>query len=112
MVAGTVAPDSSLCVRVDGVGDDTALAGIQRLVAEAEASKSKSRPWPTGPPRYSSTSPPGAATSFVVWTALGEGSGILRTVTVLVIACPHALGLAIPLVIACRLRSRPGAASS
>ena len=64
--------------------------------------------WPTAPPRCSSTWPPAPPWSpFVAWWALGDADdAVVRTVTVLVIACPHALGLAIPLVIAsCRPRS-------
>jgi P-type Cu2+ transporter len=101
VVAGTVATDSALRIRVDKVGDDTALAGIQRLVAEAEASKSRAQ----------ALADRAAAllfyvallagfVTFAVWSALGHtDDAYLRTITVLVIACPHALGLAIPLVI-------------
>jgi Cu2+-exporting ATPase len=102
VVAGTVATDSAVRVRVDAVGADTALAGIQRLVGEAQESKSRSQAladraagllfW------FALTA--GVLTA-VVWSVLGEpGEAVERTVTVLVIACPHALGLAIPLVIA------------
>ena len=58
VVAGTVSTDSSIRVRVTAVGDDTALAGIQRLVAEAQASNSRPRFSPTGSPNGCSTSPP------------------------------------------------------
>ncbi|MDZ7733531.1 MAG: hypothetical protein U5R31_10950 [Acidimicrobiia bacterium] len=59
VVAGTVATDSSLRVRVAAVGDDTALAGIQRLVSEAqESALADARPWPTASPPSSSTWPP------------------------------------------------------
>jgi Cu2+-exporting ATPase len=101
VVAGTVATDSALRVRVDAVGDDTALAGIQRLVAEAEASKSRAQALAdraAGLLFYIAVIA-GAAT-FVTWSLLGEtNKAFVRTVTVLVIACPHALGLAIPLVV-------------
>ncbi|WP_444961933.1 heavy metal translocating P-type ATPase [Nocardiopsis sp. M1B1] len=102
VVAGTVATDSSVRVRVDAVGEDTALAGIQRLVSEAQESRSRSQ----------ALADRAAALLFwfalvaavltaAVWTLLGEATeAVERTVTVLVIACPHALGLAIPLVIA------------
>ncbi|MFE6388407.1 heavy metal translocating P-type ATPase [Nocardiopsis dassonvillei] len=102
VVAGTVATDSAVRVRVDAVGEDTALAGIQRLVSEAQESRSRSQ----------ALADRAAALLFwfalvaavltaAVWTLFGEVTeAVERTVTVLVIACPHALGLAIPLVIA------------
>src|SRR3954447_3560341 len=100
VVAGTVATDTSVRVRVDAIGEDTALAGIQRLVAEAESSRSRAQALADRAAAllfYLATAA-GVAT-FVVWTLLGEvDDAITRTVTVLVISCPHALGLAIPLV--------------
>jgi Cu2+-exporting ATPase len=102
VVAGTVSTDSALRVRVDAVGEDTALAGIQRLVAEAQASGSRAQVLAD---RFAAmlfyvAAAAGLAT-FAVWWALGDvDDAVVRTVTVLVIACPHALGLAIPLVIA------------
>ena len=102
VVAGTVATDSGLRVEITAVGDDTALAGIRRLVTEAQNSSSRAQ-------RIADRA---AALLFwfalvagiitaVVWTALGlPDQGVVRTITVLVIACPHALGLAIPLVVA------------
>jgi Cu2+-exporting ATPase len=101
VVAGTVSTDSSIRVRVDAVGDDTALAGIQRLVAEAQASSSRAQVLAD---RFAAllfyvASVAGLIT-LIAWLTLGDGDdAIVRTVTVLVIACPHALGLAIPLVI-------------
>ncbi|GAB3966318.1 heavy metal translocating P-type ATPase [Plantactinospora veratri] len=102
VVAGTVATDSAIRVRIDAVGDDTALAGIQRLVAQAQRSSGRAQvladrfaAWLF----YVATAT--AVITFVVWSALGDvDEAVVRTVTVLVIACPHALGLAIPLVIA------------
>jgi len=102
VAAATVALGSAVRVRVDAVGDDTALAGIQRLVAQAQQSRSRAQAiadraaaW-----LFWVAIASGLAT-FVVWLLLGEvDDAIARTVTVLVIACPHALGLAIPLVIA------------
>jgi Cu2+-exporting ATPase len=102
VVAGTVSTDSAIRVRVDAVGDDTALAGIQRLVEEAQASRSRAQALAD---RFAAllfyVATAAGATTFIVWTALGEtDQAVERTVTVLVIACPHALGLAIPLTIA------------
>ena len=102
VVAGTVSTDSSVRVRVDAVGDDTALAGIQRLVADAQASRSRAQALAD---RFAAllfyVATAAAAVTFVAWTVAGSiDDAITHTVTVLVIACPHALGLAIPLVIA------------
>ncbi|MBX0299082.1 copper-translocating P-type ATPase [Cryobacterium sp. 1639] len=101
VVAGTVATDTALRLRVTAVGDDTALAGIRRLVADAQASSSRAQ-------RLADR-----AAGWLFWFALGTGvltalawtllgspeDAVMRTITVLVIACPHALGLAIPLVV-------------
>ena len=102
VVAGTVATDSALRVEVTAVGDDTALAGIGRLVAQAQASRGRAQVLAD---RFAAllfyVATATAAITFVVWWALGDlDQAVTRTVTVLVIACPHALGLAIPLVIA------------
>ncbi len=102
VVAGTVSTDSSLRVRVDAVGDDTALAGIQRLVADAQASRSRAQALAD---RFAAllfwVALGAAVITFVAWSLVGQADdAITSTVTVLVIACPHALGLAIPLVIA------------
>jgi Cu2+-exporting ATPase len=101
VVAGTVATDSALRVRVDKVGEDTALAGIQRLVAEAEASKSRAQALADrAAALLFYVALLAGAVTFVAWAAFGDAdAAFLRTVTVLVIACPHALGLAIPLVV-------------
>src|SRR5436190_13133566 len=101
VVAGTVATDSSVRVRVQAVGDDTALAGIQRLVAEAQSSQSRAQALAD---RFAAllfyVAAGAALLTFIVWTFAGDmDEAVVRTVTVLVIACPHALGLAIPLVI-------------
>ena len=101
VVAGTVSSDRAIRVRVDAIGDDTALAGIRRLVADAQSSNSRTQALADRAAAalfYVATA--AALVTLVVWSALGDPSaGIVRTVTVLVIACPHALGLAIPLVI-------------
>lgn len=99
--AGTVATDSGVRVVVTATGNDTALAGIQRLVAEAQSSSSRAQ-------RLADIAAGwlfwfaliAAGITAVVWTLLGHpDDAIVRTITVLVIACPHALGLAIPLVV-------------
>ncbi|PWU51265.1 heavy metal translocating P-type ATPase [Micromonospora sp. S4605] len=102
VVAGTVATDSALRVRVDAVGEDTALAGIGRLVAQAQASSGRAQVLAD---RFAAmlfyVATAAALVTFAAWWALGDlDQSVVRTVTVLVIACPHALGLAIPLVIA------------
>ncbi|WP_152275372.1 copper-translocating P-type ATPase [Arthrobacter koreensis] len=102
VVAGTVATDSSLRVRVTAVGANTALAGIQRLVAEAQASSSKAQALADKAAAFLFYFALGAGIiTFIAWLLLGSpNDAVIRMVTVLVIACPHALGLAIPLVIA------------
>jgi Cu2+-exporting ATPase len=102
VVAGTVAAGGSLRVRVSAVGEETALSGIMRLVEAAQASASRAQ----------ALADRAAAILFYValvsgvvtlvfWWLRGDPEGaLIRTATVLVIACPHALGLAIPLVIA------------
>jgi Cu2+-exporting ATPase len=102
VVAGTVSTDSSLRVEIDAVGDDTALAGIQRLVADAQASGSRAQVLAD---RFAAmlfyVASGAAIATFAAWSLAGDMKrAIETTVTVLVIACPHALGLAIPLVIA------------
>jgi Cu2+-exporting ATPase len=101
VIAGTVTTDSGIRVTVAAVGHDTALAGIQRLVTDAQNSSSRAQ-------RIADT-----AAGWLFWLALGAGiitaivwslvgqpdEAVIRTITVLVIACPHALGLAIPLVV-------------
>jgi Cu2+-exporting ATPase len=102
VTAGTVATDSAVRVRVGAVGEETALAGIQRLVAEAQASRSRTQAIADRAAALLFYVAVGAAAAtFAVWALLGDGdAAVIRTVTVLVISCPHALGLAIPLVIA------------
>ena len=101
VIAGTVSTDSSVRVRINAVGDYTALAGIQRLVADAQSSQSRTQALADRAAAamfYLATA--AAIVTSVLWLLAGNGAeGIIRTVTVLVIACPHALGLAIPLVI-------------
>jgi P-type Cu2+ transporter len=101
VVAGTVVTDSAVRVRVEAVGEETALAGIQRLVAEAQASGSRAQALAD---RFAAllfyVAAGAGLVTFAAWTLIGDvDAAVVRTVTVLVIACPHALGLAIPLVI-------------
>jgi Cu2+-exporting ATPase len=101
VVAGTVSTDSAVRVRVEAVGDETALAGIQRLVAEAQASRSRAQALADRSAAWLFYVAAGAGVlTFLAWSAVGDtDQAVIRTVTVLVIACPHALGLAIPLVV-------------
>lgn len=102
VVAGTVATDNSIRVRVTAVGEETALAGIQRLVAQAQESRSRAQVLADRAAAvlfYVAVT--AAAVTVVAWVAAQQpDQAVVRTVAVLVIACPHALGLAIPLVIA------------
>jgi len=101
VVAGTNNQDGSLTVKVTKIGQDTALAGIMRLVAEAQSSKSNVQVLADKAAFYLTIV--AIATSivtFVFWLiAKDAGFALERSVTVLIIACPHALGLAIPLVV-------------
>ena len=101
VVAGTVATDSGLRVEVTATGQDTALAGIQRLVAQAQSSSSRAQRIADRAAGWLFWYALGAAVvTAIVWTLVGlPDSAVVRTITVLVIACPHALGLAIPLVV-------------
>src|SRR6187431_1806249 len=102
VIAGAVAAGGSLRVRVTATGDATALSGIMRMVAAAQASASRAQALADRAAALLFWIALGAgAITLVVWWLLGDPEGALvRTATVLVIACPHALGLAIPLVIA------------
>ncbi len=99
VVAGTVSTDSAIRVRVTAVGDDTTLAGIGRLVAEAQESRSRSQVLADRAAALLFYVAVGAAiVTAIAWVALGNADeAVVRVVTVLVISCPHALGLAIPL---------------
>jgi Cu2+-exporting ATPase len=103
VIAGTINGAGSLRVRVAAIGDETALAGIMRLVAEAQQSKSRTQllaDKAAGWLFYGAIAV--AALTAIFWTiAVGFNSEVIaRVATVLVIACPHALGLAVPLVVA------------
>ncbi|WP_052466334.1 heavy metal translocating P-type ATPase [Mobilicoccus massiliensis] len=102
VVAGTVATDSGLRVEITAIGDDTTLAGIQKLVSDAQSSSSRAQRLADTAAAWLFWYALGAAlVTAVVWAVLGRpDSAVVRAITVLVIACPHALGLAIPLVVA------------
>lgn len=104
VIAGTINGSGSLTIKVTKVGDDTALAGIMKLVADAQKSKSKTQVLADKAAFYLTFVAIGAAIATVVgWTLFSDESAafiLQRVVTVLIIACPHALGLAIPLVTA------------
>lgn len=101
VVAGTIATDSGIRVEITAVGDDTALAGIQRLVSDAQNSTSRAQRLADRAAAWLFWFALGAGVlTAIVWTLLGSpDDAVVRTITVLVIACPHALGLAIPLVV-------------
>jgi P-type Cu2+ transporter len=101
VVAATVVADSSIRVEVDAIGDDTTLAGIQRLVAEAQESSSRSQVLADrAAALLFYVALVAAVVTVSVWSAMGDAdAAVMRAVTVLIIACPHALGLAIPLVV-------------
>jgi len=102
VIAGTVNGNGSIKVRVTKIGESTALAWIMRLVAKAQESKSKAQVLADRAAFYLTIVAVGSAiVTLVAWLALNKGIGfsIERMATVLIIACPHALGLAIPLVI-------------
>jgi Cu2+-exporting ATPase len=102
VVAGTVVAGGSLRVKVTATGDETALSGIMRLVEAAQASGSRAQALADRAAAilfYIALSA-GTITLVFWWLAGDPEHALMRTATVLVIACPHALGLAIPLVIA------------
>ena len=103
VIAGTINGEGSLRIEVTGTGDDTKLSGIMRLVADAQVSKSRAQHLADRAAQLLT----GAAIvsgviTFFAWRLIGMPIDftIIRVVTVLVIACPHALGLAVPLVVA------------
>ncbi len=102
VTAGTVSTDSGLRVEVSATGEDTTLAGIRRLVEQAQSSTSRAQRLADRAAAWLFWFALGAAVvTGVAWTLLGmPDEAVVRVITVLVIACPHALGLAIPLVVA------------
>src|SRR6266852_2013998 len=102
VIAGTVASGGSLRVHVTAVGEQTALSGIMRLVAAAQASGSRAQALADRAAAilFYVAVASGAITLAYWWFSGDKVHALIRTATVLIIACPHALGLAIPLVIA------------
>jgi len=103
VIGGTINGSGALTIKVTKVGGDTALAGIMKLVEETQSSKSKTQILADRAAFYLTFIALGAALlTWIGWWMAGESTGFIleRIVTVLVIACPHALGLAIPLVTA------------
>lgn len=103
VIGGTINTSGSLTIKVTKVGDDTALAGIMKLVEEAQSSKSNTQILADKAAYYLTFIALGAALlTWIGWAIAGAPAGFIleRIVTVLVIACPHALGLAVPLVTA------------
>ena len=102
VTAGTVSTDSGLRVEVTATGDDTTLAGIRKLVEQAQASSSRAQRLADRAAAWLFWFALGsAALTGMAWTLIGQPEqAVIRVITVLVIACPHALGLAIPLVVA------------
>ena len=103
VIAGTVNEAGSLRIEVTGVGEKTTLAGIMRLVEQAQQSRSRAQALADRAAFWLTVAALAAGTiTFLAWIGAGAETSfaVERLVTVLVIACPHALGLAVPLVIA------------
>jgi Cu2+-exporting ATPase len=103
VIAGTVNGSGSLRIEVTGTGEKTALAGIMRLVAQAQSSRSRAQALADRAAfLLTLVAVAAAVVTLVAWFLAGKDASFVieRVVTVLVIACPHALGLAIPLVVA------------
>ncbi|MBI2050975.1 MAG: cadmium-translocating P-type ATPase [Parcubacteria group bacterium] len=101
VIAGTINGDGVLKISVSNIGEKTFLAGVMRLVAEAQASKSRLQILSDRAALYLTVvAVSGGLVTLVAWLAAGAevGFAVARLVAVLVIACPHALGLAVPLV--------------
>jgi Cu2+-exporting ATPase len=101
--AATINGEGSLRVEITGAGEKTKLSGIMRLVSEAQRSKSRAQHLADRAARIlTGVAVAAGAITLAVWQFLGASIdfSVVRVVTVLVIACPHALGLAVPLVVA------------
>ncbi len=103
VIAGTNNGEGSLRIEVTGTGEKTKLSGIMRLVAEAQSSKSRAQNLADRAAQFlTGAAIVAALVTLIGWQFVGMPVDftIVRVVTVLVIACPHALGLAVPLVVA------------
>ena len=103
VIAGTINGQGSFRVEVTGTGEKTKLSGIMRLVSEAQESKSRAQHLADRAAFFLTLAAVASGiVTFIVWQLAGAeiDFSIVRVVTVLVIACPHALGLAVPLVVA------------
>jgi Cu2+-exporting ATPase len=103
VIAGTVNGSGSLRIEVTGTGEQTALAGIMRLVDQAQTSRSRAQALADRAAFWLTiVAVLAGVLTFLAWLTLGgdPAFAVERMVTVLVISCPHALGLAVPLVIA------------
>jgi len=103
VIAGTINGSGALHVEVTGTGDETKLSGIMRLVADAQQSKSRAQHLADRAAQMlTGVALAAAVVTLIAWQFVGApiDFSIVRVVTVLVIACPHALGLAVPLVVA------------
>jgi P-type Cu2+ transporter len=103
VIAGTINGEGSLRVEVTGTGGDTKLSGIMRLVSEAQESRSRAQHLADRAARLlTGVAIAAAVVTMAAWQIAGADLdfSVVRVVTVLVIACPHALGLAVPLVVA------------
>src|SRR3989344_4246982 len=101
VIAGTINGDGALKIKVSQIGEHTLLAGVMRLVAEAQASKSRLQILSDRAALYLTIiAVTGGLVTLIAWLAAGAeiGFAVARLVAVLVVACPHALGLAVPLV--------------
>jgi P-type Cu2+ transporter len=103
VIGGSITEEGSLEIRVEGVGEETYLSKVIKLVKDAQSSKSKTQLLADRAAFWLTLIAISIGTiTFITWLALGENIAfaIERTATVLIIACPHALGLAVPLVVA------------
>jgi P-type Cu2+ transporter len=104
VIGGSINGEGSLTIRVDKTGDETFLSSVIKLVKEAQASKSKTQDLANTAAKWLTFIALGGGLStvlfWILFTDQGLGFAMARAVTVMVIACPHALGLAVPLVVA------------
>jgi Cu2+-exporting ATPase len=103
VIAGSINDNGTLKIKVEGIGDDSYLSKVIKMVKEAQKTKSKTQNLANRAAAWLFYVALGAGiTTLIVWLSLGEdfSYALERTVTVMIISCPHALGLAVPLVVA------------